>query len=227
MKPFLECEYCGKKYAKNQQRHFDRHECREMRVHKLLNSPLGLAAYDSYCQWRKARGFQEISKERFGESKLLTSFVKFIKFSNRVALPARDKFIGFMVKLTVHPKDWTNNMVYEHYLTKFDEIVSPSEQVDTSVETIYELAAIFECNTNEVYQHMEPDTLTRLVQARKLSPWLLMFSQLFHLYMRHNMTREQRALLEVQVDPSIWKKKFETKPELVKTIRQRVNSLGI
>lgn len=225
MKPYFECTYCLKKYTSEP--HFKKHECKEMRVHKLLNSPLGLAAYDCYCTWRKANGYAEISKERFGESKLLTSFVKFIKFANRVALPHRERFIKYMVELTVHPKDWTNNMIYEHYLEKFDVLVPPREQADQTVQTFYELSSIFNCTLPEVYDHMEPDTLTRLVQARKLSPWILMFSRGFHLYMRHSMTREQRALLETHVDAKQWKDKFEKYPKLSKFMRDKVADMGI
>jgi hypothetical protein len=225
VKNYFECKYCFKKYTS--EKLFNKHECKEMRIEKLMRSNTGMAAYEIHCEWRRARGMAPLSKERFSESRALTSMVKFVKFSKRVALPARSKFIKYMSELGIHAKDWCNNKVYEHYISKFDELVTPEEQADVTLETINQLAKIYRCETGDVLAHMLPDTAIKLMQARKFSPWVMLLSTKFHSFMMYGMSPEQRALLEVYVDPKIWNDRLKENPEFTNRMKKIVKSLGL
>ena len=119
---FYECEFCGKKYVS--EGHFKKHECEEMRRYNHLKTPKGLAAYQDFATWLKYRGFSNLNQQQFMDSKYYSSFVKFVDFAHRMALPAKDKFIKLMVKTGILPKDWTDNMVYDFYIEEYDTLLA-------------------------------------------------------------------------------------------------------
>ena len=222
---FYECEFCGKKYVS--EGHYKKHECEQMRRHNHLKTPKGVAAYEAYSAWLNAKGYANRGTEQFMESRYYTSFVKFIDFSQRMALPAKDIFIRYMAKIDMLPKDWTSNLVYDHYIDEFDTLLSPDEQASVTVDTIFELARNFECDPDDVFLYLEANSLIKIVQAKKMSPWVLMFSPKFRWFMSHEMTREQRILLEQYVKPERWEAIFNTHPDEVDKMKTYVRALGI
>jgi len=225
MNGYLECEYFLKKFVREAS--FKKHECRQMLRTRLLRSPNGMTAYDYYCRWQKQKKHRVYSKEQFIDSKFFTSFFNFVKFSRKMAIPGIDKFIEHMVSLDIHPKDWCQRIVYDHYMDHFDELHDPEAQTQISVETITELSRIFDCEPAEVFLHIEPSALIRVVQAKKLSPWFLLFSSKFMWFMQNEMTREQQILLKKYVNPDKWRVKFEQEPERVIRIKKNVRALGL
>lgn len=225
MKSYHECPYCFKRFK--HEAHFKKHECKEMKREKLLQSPVGQLAYEMHCDWKRARGMSKLSKIQFGESRAFVSMVKFAKFAKKVALPGRDKFIKYMAELGVHPKDWSSNMVYEHYLSKYDELFTPEEQADITIHTFRQLARIYECNEADIFKYMEPDTAAKLLQARKISPWVVLLSKKFLAFMSYDMTQEQRALVEVYVDPKVWTARLKKNPEFTRRMQKIVEGLGL
>jgi hypothetical protein len=132
-----------------------------------------------------------------------------------------------MVKLDIHPKDWTNTKVYDHYISQIDGILTPDEQFDESLDTLFELAQIYECDIKEVFLFMEANDIIRLVQAKKLSPWLILHSRQFHKFINTEMTREQRILLEQYINPSRWGIVFSKFPTETLKFKQKVNKLKL
>ncbi len=221
---YFECEYCLKKFVK--EGFFKKHTCKEMLKHKLMRKPIGLQAYNHYSTWLKLKGIREYSVEQFIDSKLFKPFIEFSQFSTRMALPGKVHFISYMIEMDIHPKDWVNTMVYDHYIKNLDNIMSPEEQFDETVDTVMELSKIYECKPNHIFRYIEPSDLIRLIQAKKLSPWFLLNSKVFHNFVLTEMTREQKALLQQQIGPSKWAKRFESYPKKNEKFRQRVAEMN-
>lgn len=222
---YYECKYCLQKFVS--ERNYKKHRCKQMERAALMKKPTGMAAYQSFCDWRKAKGFNVHNKEQFMDSKLFNSFVKFTLFSKKIALPAKDRFIKYMVELDISPRDWTNHIVYKHYIEEFDNIFTIEEQVELTIDTIFELSKIFDCDTSEVFDHMEAADLVKIVQAKKMSPWFLLFSSNFFAFLKTGMNSEQRAMLESYIDPVVWEKKLKANISKTKKIKQYVRALGL
>ena len=225
MSQYFECSYCLKKFVREGA--FKKHECRQMKRAKLMRSPKGVTSYEYYCMWKRKKGHRVYGQEQFIDSKYFTSFFNFVVYARKMALPGVEKFIELMVEVDIEPKDWSQRIVYDHYMSNFDNLHTPVDQSEISRETITELARIFECEPNEVFLHIEPSSLIRIVQAKKLSPWFLLLSSKFQWFMKNEMTREQQVLLKQYVSPDKWRVKFEQKPEDVQKIRETVREMGL
>jgi hypothetical protein len=222
---YYECDFCSKKYVSKG--HFTRHDCEEMRRNKYLKTAKGIAAYETYTTWMKTKGYMNRGKQQFADSKYYTSIVKFMAFSHKMALPGRERFIEYMAELDIFPKDWSSNLVYDHYMAEFDTLLTPDEQASITVDTVFELGRIFECAPDDVFLHIDPNSLIKVVQAKKLSPWVLLFSSKFKWFMAHEMTREQRVLLQQYVNPHRWDSIFNVYPAEVDKMKTYVKALGI
>lgn len=222
---YLECPHCLKKFTK--EGFFKKHQCQQMIRHELMRKPIGLKAYEFYCQWLKAKGFMVHSKDQFMDSRSFKPFINFSKYSTRMALPAKNTFIKHMVELDVSPKDWTNKLVYDHYMKSFDTLLTPEEQFEVSVDTLYELSRIYECEVHEIFLFMDASDLIRIVQAKKLTPWFLLHSKQFQKFVQLELTREQKILLEKVINPVKWEKIFKMYPKKITKFRERVVKLGL
>lgn len=225
MKNYYECKHCLKKYVNKNA--YEKHECKQMQRKKLLKTPIGMEAFESYRKWMNTQKRPRPDKEQFIDSKFFVSFYKFSKFSNKVALPGKDKFIEYMVKLDIAPKDWSQNLVYDHYIQEFEHLHTPEEQANISVDTVFELANIFECEPNEIFMYIEPTALIRVVQAKKLSPWFLLVSSKFLWFLENEMTREQRTIIKQYLPVGKWSTLFDKHPEVVKKIKAYVRALEL
>lgn len=222
---YYECKYCLKKYIR--ERFFKEHECEEMKRYKLLKTSRGLASYDAFCVWCKCKGYRPPTHDRFVDSRLFKSFFNFIAFANKIALPGRNTFIKLMADIDIYPKDWTQDIVYQHYIEEFDNLFSPIEQAEISVDTVFELSRIFECETGEIFLYLDGNTLINIIRAKKLSPWFLLFSKKFKWFRTEELTREQKIILSNYLDPKIWDRRFAKSSENVKRMKMYVNALEL
>ena len=222
---YHECKYCLQKFARES--NYNKHQCEQMVKAKIMRMPVGVSAYEYYCLWFKQKGYRIRNKEEFMDSRSFKSFINFSKFARKMAIPAIEKYIELMVELDIHPKDWSNRAVYDHYINNLDLNLTADEQFDISMATIYELARIYDCETSEVFLFMEPADIIKIVQAKKLSPWFLLNSVQFLNFISRQLTREQRILLDKYINSPKWEKEFKKYPKRVSKFRGKVKKAGL
>lgn len=222
---FFECEYCKTKFKSpvNHKKHF----CEKKKKHMLLDSKIGQVAFICYENWRNLKGFYAPTKDTFVTSKYFKSFINFVDFCNQKSLPERNGFIKLMILKNVPPSLWINDIYYNYYIENFDTIYTPMKQVEISLEYLYKIAAIFECPLEKVVKNVIMLDLLKLIVAKKLSPWLLLFMQSFREHIAYGITEEERNLLDAIVDVEEWNNKIIADPKSTEKIKQLMNSLNI
>lgn len=222
--PYYECPYCYKKLTT--QTRLEGHTCEPKRRAEYLSTPNGRGAFYAYEMWLNLQGYQVKSIDSFIESKYYKAFERFVKFCNNVAIPDREDYIRYMIKNSILPFRWNNIDVYDEYLQYFDTNTTPSKLVNISLGTLYELSDLFECEIKDVLSNMYASDLMKLVVARKLSPWLLLVSRSFMLYMKNEVTDEQKLLINSTIPSDMWIEKFGKNIELVKEFKELAKKIG-
>ena len=225
VKPFYECPHCFKKLTTESR--LLKHSCEAKKRSEYLKTQKGKSAYYCYKTWMNLRGYKVGDMESFSESRYYNSIVNFVAFCNKVGIPDRRHFITRMIELDLSPTQWNNPDVYKDYMIYFDNSKTPLELVSISTTTILDLSEIFECEIKEIFEHMTSADIMRLVVARKLSPWLLLFSKSFMNHLKLDTTSEQRMLINTVIDPRQWVQKFNNDPESVKSIKKIIAELKI
>ncbi len=225
VKPFYECVHCGKKLTTEDR--LAKHNCEMKKRHDFLKTTKGKAAYYCYLKWFELQGRTIKDISVFQSSRFYNNIIDFVKFCNQVGIPDRTDYIKFMIGKGLMPGMWTKPDVYEEYIKYFDDHKSPEELAQITMDTIFDLAQIFECETREVFEHMSSADIMRLVVARKLSPWILLFSPGFMVHLRTSTTAEQKIMIESVVDHKVWAEKFKQHPESVKMMMRIVQEFKL
>ena len=222
---FFECKFCNQRYVKEAQ--FKKHKCDLMERDEFVRTDKrGRFAFNVYKTWIKVRGYLPQGRGTFIESRYYNSILKFAAFYYDAMLPDVEDYIKFMVEGEFLPQMWYNTTVYEQYLVAFDDRVKPLKQAEITFKYLDILARSLECEPVEVFDYIYVNELVKLIQCRRLSPWVLLVSKRFHQYMADCDEAELPAL-ETMVNEDIWAHKFKAWPKSVATIRKLAKELGI
>lgn len=220
-----ECKYCSTKFVSEVR--FKKHECEQMKKAAALETRKGQAAFFAYKEWLRMRGYREPSKETFLNSRYFTSFMEFNAWAGKVQIPDRIGYMKYATKLGLLPGSWKSADVYESYMAEFDKLYSPLRQVEITCDTLSELSRVIECKPNEIFNYLYAGEVMKLIQSRKMSPWLLLYSQSFLSFLRHRVSKEERILINGVINIDQWREKFKKDPESAKKIRQLATDLSL
>lgn len=220
------CAFC--KYEFASEKRYNNHYCEEMKKVDYFKTSHGKSAFYFYKEWLRLKRYNfDISEDTFLHAKYFSCFVKFIIYSNSMMLPDKFSFIKHMVESNILPTFWCTNDIYVNYIEKLDEIYSPEKQAEATITTLHEIASIYECKINEVFDHLEVGDCINLIKTRKLSPWLILCCKSFFNYLSINLTKEQRLFVQTALKPSLWTHKFKKSPEIVQKMKELANSYNL
>lgn len=220
----FECKHCGAMYKREAA--FLNHECEEMRRKVELQSMVGQRAYQLYSKWLTMKHGRPPSIETFADSKFYKTFINVAKFVKAVKIADVGIFIRMAIEADLPPTMWTQDAVYSKYLHYMMSKVPAREQIRITVDTMCQLADIFECDTSDVFYEVSASELAQIIRERKLSPWILMFSKKFKAFLM-NSTVDVQHMFNDLIRPMYWKMKFEKSPKDVAYAKAVIQELGI
>jgi hypothetical protein len=221
----FECEYCETKFLTEKE--FGKHRCREQERAEMLCTNEGVEAYTCYKTWFKKRKRFTPSQQIFIGSRYYNTFIKFAKFSDKVAIPDVDMYIGLMVEKEVLPQHWYHADIYEMFLEYLDYECSPQAHLRITLQTLERISGIFECKMGEVFFELEPADMVRLIQSRNISPWVLLLSPKFKLVLANEMIVNEREFVENAIKLDRWKLIIKRGEKHIPEIRTYINQLDL
>lgn len=211
-----DCGFCSRGFLT--ENGFMSHFCKEREKMDLLKSPQGQAAYQFYSEWMRLKRHSIPAPDRFMSSKYFNQFVKFVEWSEKVAIPVPASFIKLMVETNVLPSMWCRSNTYEMYLTWFDNVYPPESQFLESLDKIKEIAADEGCTPGEVYEKIGVRELIKLIRRRKLSPWLMITSSRF-LTWAQALPQTDRDDLNTAINFLAYANKLNANPALARILK--------
>jgi hypothetical protein len=191
-----------------------------------IQTIIGQAAWSYYQGWMKANKRFAHGIESFMTSKYYNSFIKFAKQVKRLNIPDVNIFIRLMRDKKIQPTLWCKDEVYTIYIEYMDHKLSPLEQAKITISTLFFYADKLNCDVSNIFSIFEPVDVMQLLQQRRLSPWLLLFSSKFKSMIR-SASKDQQIVLQSIIRPVFWKKRFDRNPKYVNIMQRYVKELGI
>ena len=224
-KEHFECSFCHTKFVTEDR--YLKHHCKQMQRDEEFRTTTGQAAWLFYQNWMKAYKRMVPSAQSFLKSKYYQSFFRFAQHVKKLNIPDVDAFIALMKEKDISPTIWTNDQVYALYLEYLDRRASPTSQAKITIDTLFKIAEIAECDVGEIFDVLQPNEVIALLRERRLSPWILLFSHNFKEFLIHKASDEQRIIMESIIRPHYWADKFKKNPNAVEMMKQYVEELGI
>lgn len=222
----FECSHCNLKLTNEET--FNKHYCEDKMRSEFIRTPRGIAVFAYYKEWLKVSRNGSISSEdTFLKSRYYNAFVNFIEFSNKMMLPNKSAFIKYVSIKGILPIHWCNDDVYISYIQNLDTVYTPLEQAEETIKTIHDLARAFDCKSNQIFEFLEVGDCLKLLKARRLSPWVLLFSKQFHQYLAIKLSKEQRIIIQSVINPTVWRNKFQIRPLDVAKMKKMVEDLNL
>lgn len=221
----LKCEFCNTTFVN--QKTVETHFCEQKKKSLLLKTKIGQAAFLDYKFWRKNKGFSIPTDLSFLMSRYFKSFINFGEFCKEKLIPEKEGYMTLMLDKDVEPSQWTRFEYHDYYKEMFDTIYPPIKQYQMSLDYLYRLARVAECDIVEVIKLLPPIELMKLIANRKLSPWLLIFMKSFQDMVRYEFNKEHKLLINTIINPEIWRKKLNLHEDSVKFIKDSMNAINI
>ena len=218
------CDYCSRSFVT--ELGFMQHKCREKERLDELRSPTGQAAYSYYSLWMTANKRSTPPTETFLTSRQYSNFIRFAQWAEKLSIANVPQFIKLMVEAEVQPPLWCRSNTYELFLQWYEGVYPPEAQFIDSLDELKHLAIDAACPLPDIFSHLGPIEIAKLVRKRKLSPWLLVTSKAF-LTWAQRQPQYDRDMLNEAIDFKAFSLKLSANIELTKLLKEACQNEGL
>lgn len=223
-KPTFQCKFCDTSFV--QETRFVKHNCKFMKRDEVLKTHKGQSAWLHYQKWMKCSKKNVNQKTSFIYSKFFTTFVKFEDFSKKVHINTTI-FIKQMCERNIPPTMWTDDGAYGIYLEYMDKRARPNALADITIDTLIQIATDAKIDTGDIFDNISVGEIIRLIQQRRLSPWILLNSVKFKKFFVSGTTESEKTILQALIRPHFWTEKFNKHPKIVERMKRFVSGLNL
>lgn len=224
--PFkFECKYCEKKFK--QETWFLKHECKEKKRYDKFDTPKGQLAYLIYKRWILKSKHGRVSKDSFLTSRYYRTFIRISEYLIDVNIVNTNMFVDYMVNKKYTPHLWCGNDAYVEFLNHLDHKERPKKMIEISINTILKESDKRNIKPSEFFDSVDAYEIIHLFQSRKLSPWVVCFSDKFRKFYREKLKSDQRIFMDTLLNVDKWVKKFGKHPRIVKQVKVYIKELEL
>jgi hypothetical protein len=184
-------------------------------------------AYKNYQTWFKKRNLPNPSQEIFIGSKYYKVFYTFTDYALKMGIPDVSLYIELMAKDSILPQHWYNDDIYSYFINQFDKENDAKVHLRITLTTMERLSSAFGCKISEVYSHLKPQDLIKLIQSRNLSPWALLLSKKFHEYVRNETNYEEQKLIESVINLDKWQLILDVNKGSINEVKNYLSQLDL
>lgn len=222
---FWECDFCEERFVRESS--YNKHRCElKERAEFLKNTKRGRFSFLIYQEYLRCRGFRKPKLIDFINSKYYNSILNFADYYYKMLLPDMKDYVGYVTEMELLPHFWARDDVYEVYISSYDDRVEPFKQMEITFDHIRKIARGAECSPSQLFDFIELPELTRLIQSRRFSPWVLLSSDRFYRYMS-DITEDERIVLEAMINIDAWAARFKKFKKERKLILGAVREFGL
>lgn len=220
------CNYCLKEFKLLNR--FEQHKCKQMIRAEQIQTNQGLTALSYFQDWMRHHRKVKADSKMFEVSKHFDQFMAFVAFAQQVNLAEPRYFIQWCVKRKYTPDMWTSSEVYGLYLEHLDALDSTDvdARLKSSERMFLKLAKAFDCNVDEVFEKLHPSDITLLIQTRKITPWILLRSKKFMMFL-NSCSDEEQQIISNLIRPEYWQKRIKQDKQAVEKASQLVKELNL
>jgi len=146
----------------------------------------------------------------------------------KYSLPNKKTYISYCNSREISPKFWTDEELYEDFITYYDELYPYQKQLETSFTTVFQICEWLGVDDpSKIFEELDGGTVLELLRRRKISPWLFFNSTVFMDYLKTTASVEERDHIQKVTNPKRWREIFEKNPDKRKKVIDLVKEMGL
>lgn len=205
---------------------FMKHDCQQMQRSREVQTVIGQQAYALYKVWLEKQRRKPPPPETFISSTFYTGFIKFAQFTRATSITEPELYVDLMVKEGLSPTLWRGNDAYRIYIEYIDKKLDPYQQAERTLKVLDGIALQSSCELSDVFDKLRFGEVLSLISKKHLSPWLLLCSNKFKLWVS-KLDKSDQELLLLQLGWHYWKDALDRKPDVVKDMQLIATDLGL
>lgn len=227
---YHQCDFCPKTFVNKENLRKHEEKCEfKLRHDFITNHGAGINMYKLYLYWLRSNGksIKYVDRQTFIHSIHYKAFKRFIKFAKKKSIPDKKTYIKICNGFNLSPRDWTLEKTYEIFLEVFDELIPVNKQIEKSVDTIYTLADALEIEPENIFEELDASDISRLIRARKISPWFFLNSAKFKKFLCNRASAKDREHIQKSTNTQRWKEIFSKNPKKRNNVRSIIKQMGL
>lgn len=218
------CSYCTRHFSGEMT--FMKHHCEPRRRALELMSPVGQASYGYYREWMRLKRFSQPSSAAFLESKFYRAFLNFAQMVIDANISNPEKYMQLMVQNNLLPVLWVRDSAYSIYLDWVDKRADPLDQVQESVNFLFDICEKENVKIQNVFKHLGTQKILSLIRQRRLTPWLLFCSAKFGEVLK-SLEKSELGVFNTVVNSSYWADRFQNHPDIIENVKKIAKEVGL
>jgi hypothetical protein len=219
-----QCHYCSRRFMGEGT--FMRHHCEPKRRAEELINPIGQAAFGYYREWMRKKKFSQPAAAAFMESKYYRAFINFAQMIIDANIARPEIYMDLMIAGSILPILWCRDSAYAIYLEWSEKLVDPLEQVQDSVNYLFDICEKENIKISNIFVSMGAQRVLSLIRQRRLTPWLLFCSPKFGDLLR-TLDKSQLIAFNSVVNGTYWSNKFQSEKSTIIAIKEIVAEVGL
>jgi len=220
------CQFCSKSFKK--EKTLSAHLCEQKR--RWLNKDekyvvLGFLAYRRFYEISMGDR-KEKTYDQFAASSYYTAFTKFGRHMLTINAVDPESFIDFVIRSSVAVDKWCNEAVYETYIHELNKKETSDRALERGVLLMQEWGEENDKPYNVFFREISRPRAIYWIRSGRISPWII-FNCDTGLALLNEFNDQELKLVNENMDPAFWTRKFEVRKEDVKFVRTILEKAGL
>lgn len=223
------CELCGKTYKTEKGLLF--HTCeskKRMNEKEELYARIAFMAYIRFYQFIQPQGFKKKPKKfsDFVNSPFYKGFVEFGHYVADMKMNNPDKYIDFLIRNDVPLKKWTNDRIYEMFVTEILKKEKPVYAIERSIKNMERWAEEHDSAWEDYFNKASNFKIVSNIKTGKISPWIIYNTKSGKRFLKTLSENEINYIYNI-INPEYWKTRFNKDDEDTKAISSILKKAGL
>jgi hypothetical protein len=223
------CEFCKRTFA--EEGAFINHACEKKRRWMNRDLPaerMAFVAWSRFYELSQARSGANTkrSHREFIDSRYYQGFLRFGRYIVDINMVSPGDYVDYVIRANIPLDKWISDQVYRAFLEEFTRKEQPERALERMIRIMQDWAGETGSPWHEFFREVSPNHAIHLIQAGRISPWVLYNSQ-SAVDLLDRCTPEQLAIITSWAPVPQWKIRFNKHPEEVRFIRETLESAGV
>lgn len=202
------CGYCGKEYKREST--LINHKCEQKKRALMRDTKEAKLALDIWLRFRTlARMPPKKSMqpyEAFSESREFKAFVEFASHVLELRIIEADKFIDYVLRLSIPIRDWTSHKTCNGWVQHTLKNEPIDHAISRSMESIVKWSEDTGHDWTDFFKLVSPQRAVLLIETGRISPWFI-YASSTRGEMLDRFADEEFVHIYDYINPHIWNTK--------------------